>query len=51
MTRMLWVDAVRDGPLERGDDVADDAAARSVEHLQADEVRRRRDPARAPLVS
>ena len=35
--------AVRDGPLEGGDDVADDAAAVLVEHLQADEVRRRRD--------
>ena len=34
---------VRDRPLERRDDVADDAAAVRVEHLQADEVRRRRD--------
>ena len=35
--------AVGDGPLEGGDDVADDAAAVLIEHLQADQVRRRRD--------
>ncbi len=35
--------AVCDGPFERGDDVADDAAAMLIEHLQADQVRRGRD--------
>ena len=35
--------AVGDGPVEGRDDVADDAAAVLVEHLQADQVRRRRD--------
>ena len=41
---MLCVTRFADRPLERRDDVADDAAAVLVEHLQADEVRRRRDP-------
>ncbi len=35
--------AVGDGPLEGGDDVADDAAAVLIEDFQADQVRRRRD--------
>ena len=34
--------AVGDRPLEGGDDVADDAGAVLIEHLQADDVRRRR---------
>ncbi len=41
---MLCVTRFVDRPPERGDDVADDAATVLVEHLQADEVRRRRDP-------
>ena len=35
---------VRDHPVERGDDVADDAAAAVVEHLQAHDMSRRRHP-------
>ena len=42
---------VADRPLERQDDVADDPLALRVEHLQADDVRARRDPARDPYES
>ena len=42
---------VRDDPVERRDHVADVAAAAIVEDLQADQVRRRGDAARAPSVS
>ena len=39
--------AVRDRPVERGDHVADDAAAVAVEHLQANQVRVRARSRRA----
>ncbi len=43
MTRMLYSSLVRDGPVERRDDVADAALALGVQRLERDDVRLRRD--------